>query len=87
MHRIFLLFLLIPSLAFGLDLELRWDRTVQYVDGTPLLETAKYRVHWGAVSGVYPNTQEVNTGIQTVIEGLEPGIYYFAVTAHFRQRQ
>ena len=60
---------------------LAWDAPINS-DGTPVLNIAGYKVHYGTSSGNYDKL--VNTGSQqtTTINGLAPGTYYIAVTCY-----
>ncbi len=60
---------------------LAWDAPVKS-DGTPVLNVAGYKVHYGTSTGNYDKT--VNTGTQKTctINGLAPGTYYIAVTCY-----
>jgi hypothetical protein len=62
---------------------LSWQAPTQNRDGSPLLDLAGYRVHWGTQSGTYTQSTHIdNPGITTyVIENLSPGTYYFVTTA------
>ena len=56
---------------------------MQSADGTPLIDLASYRIHWGTQSGIYPNLLQVDSpGVSSfVIDGLAAGNYFFAVSA------
>jgi predicted phage tail protein len=61
---------------------LRWTAPTQNVDGTALTNLASYQVSYGNASKTYCATLSATaaaTGV--VIEGLEPGTWYFAVKA------
>lgn len=62
---------------------LDWDPPTQNTDGSALTNLKGYVIHYGKESGKYTNRIEVNSpGLTTyVVENLEPGTYYFAVTA------
>lgn len=59
---------------------LRWDAVTTRADGMPLGDLENYVVHYGTAPGAYVSTAMASTTTYTVT-GLEPGTYYFAVTA------
>jgi len=62
---------------------LSWEAPTTNTDGTALMDLAGYRIYYGSSAGHLDHTVNINTiGLQTyVIEGLEPGNWYFAVMA------
>jgi hypothetical protein len=66
------------------NVTLSWQAPTQNADGTPLVDLKGYKVHYGAASKTYSDTIQVaNAGITTyVVQNLEAGKYYFAVTAY-----
>jgi hypothetical protein len=66
------------------NVTLSWQAPTQNADGTPLVDLKGYKVHYGAESKTYSDTIQVaNAGITTyVVQNLEAGKYYFAVTAY-----
>lgn len=62
---------------------LRWTPPTLNVDGTPINDLAGYRVSYGTSPGSYAVSLPIaGASITSVtIEGLEPGMYYFAVKA------
>ncbi len=62
---------------------LSWEPPTENADGTRLKDLTGYRVHYGPASKAYSDTIQVsNPGITTyVVENLNTGKYYFAVTA------
>jgi hypothetical protein len=70
--------------AMGLgSATLSWNAPTSNVDGSPLLDLAGYRIHWGQQSGAYTDSVTVmNPGITIyVLENLSSGTYYFATTS------
>jgi hypothetical protein len=61
---------------------LRWTAPTQNVDGTALTNLSGYQVSYGTASKSYCSTLSAAAGVTSVvIEGLEPGTWYFAVKA------
>jgi hypothetical protein len=61
------------------NVTLRWDAPTTNIDGAPLTDLAGYIVHYGTVSGNYPNS--VNVGNVTEFSrNLTAGIWCFAIT-------
>ncbi len=62
---------------------LRWTPPTRNVDGTTLADLTGYRVSYGPASRGYTTTLDVSGASMSsvVIEGLDPGTYYFAVKA------
>jgi len=60
-----------------------WDAPTTNTNGTALTDLAGYRIYYGSSAENLDHTLNINTvGLQTyVIEGLEPGEWYFAVMA------
>jgi hypothetical protein len=62
---------------------LSWHPPTEFTDGSTLHDLDGYRIHYGTDSGSYEWVIEIdNPGItRYVIDGLEPGTYYFAISA------
>ena len=62
---------------------LSWEAPTTNTDGAALTDLAGYRIYYGSSARHLDHTVNINTiGLQTyVIEGLEPGNWYFAVMA------
>ena len=62
---------------------LSWEAPTTNTDGTALMDLAGYRIYYGSSARQLDHTVNISTiGLQTyVIEGLEPGNWYFAVMA------
>ncbi len=62
---------------------LSWVAPTENTDGTPLTDLAGYRVHYGTSSDALTQTIDVSgaTATSLIVTGLDPGTYYFAVTA------
>lgn len=62
---------------------LSWDVPTQTVEGGLLDNLAGYRVHYGKSADALTNSIEIQSsgGNQYVVQGLQPGTYYFAVRA------
>lgn len=61
----------------------QWAAPTHSIEGQPLTEPARFKVHWGLSSGQY--TRVIDTGMQTscTVTGLARDcVYYFAVTAY-----
>jgi hypothetical protein len=61
---------------------LTWDAPTTNADGTPLTDLAGYKIYYGTTSGNYTEVMDVGNVITYKVEGLQPGTYYFAVTAY-----
>ncbi len=66
----------------GNSATLTWDPPSTNADGTPLTDLDGYKIYYCTSSGNY--TKVVNVGNVTTykIEPLNPGTYYFTVTAY-----
>jgi putative Ig domain-containing protein len=66
------------------NVTLSWQAPTQNADGTALVDLKGYKVHYGSASKSYSDTIQVaNPGLTTyVVENLNAGKYYFAVTAY-----
>jgi len=66
------------------NVTLSWQAPTNNADGTTLVDLKGYKVHYGSASKSYSDTIQVtNPGITTyVVDNLEAGKYYFAVTAY-----
>jgi hypothetical protein len=62
---------------------LSWEAPTTNTNGTALTDLAGYRIYYGPTAEQLDHTVQISTvGLQTyVIEGLEPGNWYFAVMA------
>ena len=62
---------------------LSWEAPTTNTNGTALTDLAGYRIYYGPTAVKLDHTVQISTvGLQTyVIEGLEPGSWYFAVMA------
>ena len=62
---------------------LSWEAPTTNTNGTALMDLAGYRIYYGSSAEHLDHTVNIGTvGLQTyVIEGLEPGNWYFAVMA------
>jgi len=60
-----------------------WSAPSTNADGSMLTDLAGFRVHYGRVSQSYSNVVEIGDSAQSavLIDELEPGTYFFAVTA------
>jgi hypothetical protein len=79
----------IDVIAVGTDsVTLTWTPPTENTDGSPLLDLAGYRIRYGAESGNYTASIELdNPGLVTyVIDGLLPGEYYFVISAFSSSR-
>ena len=63
---------------------LSWQAPTSNADGTALSDLKGYKVHYGAASKTYSDVIQVtNPGVTTyVVDNLQAGKYYFAVTAY-----
>jgi hypothetical protein len=66
------------------NVTLSWQAPTQNADGTALVDLKGYKLHYGPTSKSYSDTIQVsNPGVTTyVVENLNAGKYYFAVTAY-----
>lgn len=69
-----LVFILAPAQICAGDVSLAWDASIS--EGV-----IGYRVYVGRASGNYDTFQEIPNQTTHTVTGLEPGLYYFAVTA------
>ena len=62
---------------------LEWTVPTTQTNGSTLADLAGYRIHYGKSAAALDQTIEIrNPSVSRyVIEGLKPGMYYFAVTA------
>mgnify|MGYP001229658982 CR=1 FL=1 len=51
-------------------------------DGTPLTGIAGYKIYSGKVPGTYSSSVDIGMTTSYAVNGLAPGIYYFAVTVY-----
>ncbi len=63
---------------------LSWLPPTTRTDGSPLVNLAGYRIHYGTAPTAFPNRiQLANAGLTTyVVENLPPGTWYFSATAY-----
>ena len=61
-----------------------WTPPTTNTNGTPLMNLAGFKVHWGTVQGQYANHATVaNPGITSfVVDQLTPGTWFFVTTAY-----
>jgi len=66
------------------NVTLSWQAPTENADGTALVDLKGYKVHYGPASKIYSETIQVtNPGLTTyVVQNLDVGKYYFAVTAY-----
>lgn len=66
---------------------LMWTPPTENTDGSPLLNLAGHRVHWGVAADQLSNTAQISDpSVNTyTIENLPPGTWYFGVTAYTTQ--
>jgi hypothetical protein len=66
------------------NVTLSWQAPTENADGSALVDLKGYKVHYGAASNTYSDTIQVaNPGLTTyVVQNLNAGKYYFAVTAY-----
>jgi hypothetical protein len=62
---------------------LSWTAPTTREDGTPLTDLAGFRIQYGRMSGIYDYEIRIdNPGVLTyVVEGLQPGTWYFVLSA------
>jgi len=65
---------------------LTWDPPTTNADGTPLTDLAGYNLYYGTSPGNYTEVIDVGNVITYTVTGIEPGKYYFAVTAYNTSR-
>lgn len=63
---------------------LSWVAPTQNADGSPLLDLAGYKIHYGKNSGIYDHEISIdNPGVTTyVVDNLVPDTYYFAASSY-----
>jgi hypothetical protein len=66
------------------NVTLSWQAPTENADGSALVDLKGYKVHYGSASKIYSDTIQVaNPGLTTyVVQNLNAGKYYFAVTAY-----
>jgi hypothetical protein len=66
------------------NVTLSWQAPTENADGSALVDLKGYKVHYGSTSKTYSDTIQVsNPGLTTyVVQNLNAGKYYFAVTAY-----
>lgn len=72
-----------PTASTG-NVTINWNPPTQNTNGSPLINLAGFKIHYGTASQKYTQTITVsNPGLVTyVVTNLSPGTYYFAVTAY-----
>jgi hypothetical protein len=72
-----------PGASGSRTATISWEAPTTNTNGTPLTDLAGYRIYYGSSAGDLSHTVQISTvGLQTyVIDGLEPGTWYFAVMA------
>ena len=71
----------IANSAFAIPVTLTWDAVQLNQDGTPITDLGGYNVHYGNLSGSYP--QQVDVGnVTTYTLDLAPKNWFFVVTAY-----
>jgi hypothetical protein len=65
------------------NVTLFWEAPTSNTNGTPLTDLAGYRIYYGSTPGELTQTVQINSiGMQTyVVDGLQPGTWYFAIVA------
>lgn len=66
----------------GNSATLTWDAPTNNADGTPLTDLAGYKIYYRTPSGYYTEVIDVGNVTTYKIENLNPGTYYFTVTAY-----
>jgi hypothetical protein len=61
---------------------LHWNAPTTHTDGTPLLDLAGFKIHYGTSPGNYTTTLDVGNTTTSTVLGLSGGTYYFMVTAY-----
>ena len=70
------IFCLLSAVAMAADVTLAWDANTES-------DLAGYKLYWGTVSGVYPNSINVGNVTQYKIPGIQANVkYYYAATAY-----
>jgi len=65
------------------QIRLSWEAPTTRADGTPAIDIAGFRLHYGLTSGTYAFLKTVGSHTSSGVSGLEPGrTYYFAITAY-----
>ena len=89
MKRLFLflvVFLLVGGshidIAFAGSATLSWDAPTTNADGSQPAVVTGYRVYSSTLSGQYVSGVDVGNVVNTVMEGLSAGTWYFVVTAY-----
>lgn len=80
-------FMLVCTFPGDTRATLTWTPPTENTDGSPLLNLAGYRIHWGVADDQLLNTAQVSDpSVNTyTIENLPPGTWYFGVTAYTTQ--
>ena len=71
------------SPSSGRAATLSWEAPTSNTNGSALTDLAGYRIYYGSGPSELTQTVQLNSvGLQTyVIDGLEPGTWYFAIVA------
>ena len=72
-----------PPPVTAQNVTVSWTPPTQNSDGSPLLNLARYRIYYGnSPANLSSNITVDNPGLASfVVEGLQPGTYYFVVRA------
>jgi hypothetical protein len=70
-----LIFLFCSNYGPAADVKLAWDANTETI-------LSGYKLYWGTASGNYSNNIDVGNVTTYTLTGLNPGTYYFAVTAY-----
>jgi hypothetical protein len=72
-----------PTGTVNASLSIGWQPPTENDDGTPLVDLAGYRIHYGNASRNYSGTIAIDnpSTSEFQVKDLPPGSYYFAVTA------
>jgi len=76
--------LLVAMPVFGASVTATFDAPVLNADGTTLADLAGYKIHYGAVAGVYTTTVDIGLATSAQIDcgDVENVTHYFNVTAY-----
>ncbi len=72
----------VSSTDTGNSAVLTWNAPTTNEDGTPLTDLAGYKIYYGMSHGKYTKVIDVGNITRHKVKGLEPGAYYFVVTAY-----
>lgn len=68
------------------SITLIWDAPTTNADGTPLTDLAGYNLYYGTTPDNYTEVIDVGNVVSYKVKGVQPGTYYFAVTAYKTSR-